>query len=130
MEYLNEAEKKLIAALRSGEYKQTTRRLFDGSKYCCLGVACDISELARWNEKSMLDVTYYEYLREQDYLPERVMEWLNWNNKEGMLTEVLRGIRLAELNDWGFTFNQIADIIEAGLVAKEDGTLNKVKETR
>ena len=34
---------KWIKALRSGEYKQGLSCLHHDSKYCCLGVACDIS---------------------------------------------------------------------------------------
>lgn len=34
-----EAVAKLVAALRSGKYKQTDGALKDGDGYCCLGVA-------------------------------------------------------------------------------------------
>jgi hypothetical protein len=33
---------KWIAALLSGEYQQTTGKLYDGTGYCCLGVLCKI----------------------------------------------------------------------------------------
>lgn len=29
-------------ALRSGKYKQTTKKLQDNKGYCCLGVACEL----------------------------------------------------------------------------------------
>ena len=32
-----------IAALRSGEFKQTRGRMFDGEGYCCLGVLCKVA---------------------------------------------------------------------------------------
>lgn len=32
----------LVAALRSGNYSQTTKTLCDDRGFCCLGVACDI----------------------------------------------------------------------------------------
>jgi hypothetical protein len=40
----------LVAALRSGKYKQGRHRLRDGSDgYCCLGVACDVAYPDMWN---------------------------------------------------------------------------------
>ena len=37
-------KKRLVAALRSGKYKQTTGMLFDSSNggFCCLGVMCSL----------------------------------------------------------------------------------------
>ena len=48
------------SALRSGYYKQTTgalqRRDYGGREaYCCLGVACDISELGEWIGRNYLN---------------------------------------------------------------------------
>ncbi len=34
--------KELIAALRSGKYKQGRAALHEGDEFCCLGVACDL----------------------------------------------------------------------------------------
>lgn len=57
---MNEQVEKLVAALTSGEYEQAQGRLHvveqaegrlpvvEGNKYCCLGVACEISELGGW----------------------------------------------------------------------------------
>lgn len=40
-----------IKALRSGRYKQAQNELKDNEgEYCCLGVACTISKLGRWDE--------------------------------------------------------------------------------
>ena len=38
-----------IAALRSGEYNQTTRTLKDNYGFCCLGVACEINNV-NWDD--------------------------------------------------------------------------------
>lgn len=38
----------LIAALRSGEYKQAHKRLRDGDAFCCLGLGCEIMGIGRW----------------------------------------------------------------------------------
>lgn len=40
--------RKWIKALRSGRYKQGVKRLRGDDKFCCLGVACDISGLGSW----------------------------------------------------------------------------------
>ena len=46
--------KELVNALRSGKYKQATGKLRittgDFDKFCCLGVACDISGLGEWSK--------------------------------------------------------------------------------
>lgn len=39
---------KWIVALRSGKYEQGHRRLHRDGKFCCLGVACDVSGLGQW----------------------------------------------------------------------------------
>src|SRR3954467_3257157 len=38
-----EVRAKWVAALRSGEYKQTKSYLHDEQGYCCLGVLCDLA---------------------------------------------------------------------------------------
>ena len=40
--------KKWIAALRSGDYPQTFKRLRDKQGFCCLGVACDLNDPGVW----------------------------------------------------------------------------------
>lgn len=37
-----ETQAKILAALRSGEYKQCNDRLHDGERFCALGVICDV----------------------------------------------------------------------------------------
>lgn len=129
-----ENQKKLVAALRSGEYKQAINALRPngGDKFCCLGVACDISELGRWDD----DESYSVYMIEDDDSEERdesrllpsVRDYYGWQSVDGVVN-IFRHIKdngknhdgmtlisLLELNDDGFTFDQIADIIEARLV--------------
>ena len=54
---LNENAKKLVAALRSGRYRQARTKLRKADRYCCLGVACEISKLGKW-EKSYFSHSY------------------------------------------------------------------------
>ena len=119
---------KWIAALRSGEYDQGRTVLRSGDAFCCLGVACDISSLGewgRWKDGAPVYKTKKEtHMRE---LPLAVQDWLGLRTEKGQF--VLGGdgegtISLANLNDTGFTFEQIADLIEEG----QDGLLASIKE--
>ena len=42
---LNEKAREWVAALRSGKYKQGKGALSTEDRFCCLGVACEISKL-------------------------------------------------------------------------------------
>lgn len=108
----NENAKKWVRALRSGEYKQTTgclRSSQDG--YCCLGVLCDIysKELGIPWERGK--VRFYQFLGCATSLPTEVTEWAGRAN----VGFSFRNGYLAELNDNGRTFEEIADVIEAKL---------------
>ena len=97
-----EWRKKWVKALRSGEYKQTSGVLRDGDEFCCLGVACDISELSGWDEGNV-------YLFEQGVLPNAVRELYGLERSDGEFV----GDCLTVLNDNGASFQEIADIIES-----------------
>lgn len=104
---LNENAKKWVDALRSGEYKQTRKRLRDSYGFCCLGVACDVAiksgvvmDVRRRNTETG-HVLYFD--NESGFPPKLVLEWL------GLKTVA----QLMALNDHkGYNFNQIADFIE------------------
>lgn len=107
-------EKKLVAALESGKYKQTYGKLKDRYGYCCLGVACEISGLGNFSEedifKSGLQQDAYELIP-------KVRQWLGWKNVVGSTRKKFDQEEcLAELNDKGCTFKQIAKVIRLGLV--------------
>jgi hypothetical protein len=64
-----------VAALRSGLWKQGRNRLRDGDKFCCLGVACDLTG-RRWRfagggawfanrDTALRDTALPDYLRDQ-----------------------------------------------------------------
>lgn len=94
---LNDAAKKWVAALRSGEYRQGKGALVtEDGKYCCLGVACHLYEM----EGVQPPIAY----RGRNFLPDAVCEWLG--------TACISLVAL--LNDGqGIPFPEIADIIES-----------------
>lgn len=120
-----------IDALRSGKYKQGMGVLCglttDGKKeYCCLGVLADhfvSPNKVKFDSKAK----DYGYDQEFSYLPSNIKEALYLRSNAGeidikLLKEEWRlniqpfmdGTKatLAMLNDEGFTFTEIADLIE------------------
>lgn len=106
-----ELVEKWVAALRSGEYEQTTLFLRSECGHCCIGVAHDIHPDADW--------LYFDDL-ETETLPED-MEF-----DYGLLTELVHPVTgdtkklkyvLSSLNDkYNYSFSKIADYIEATLL--------------
>ena len=98
----------LIDALRSGKFTKTIGKL--GALYkggeernCCLGVFCRIKGLERTVSSH---VVLYDGC--DDYAPPR----LGLRDREGFLGRVGDKVfTLAELNDSGYTFEEIADIL-------------------
>ncbi len=122
---LNDNAKKLVAALRSGEYTQTKGRLhrvevsdeFDGFKekpavgYCCLGVACELYAAENPTEREVFASGYEGFDGRTATLPETVMGWLGLASRVGSMDN---GESLATLNDYrDKTFAEIADVIES-----------------
>src|SRR6185436_2770967 len=127
-----------VAALLSGEYEQATGFLntkeADGKeRFCCLGVACDLAmkagvELSK--EKSKIG-TFYAFWyggwhNTNGELPTPVQEWLGMTEDPGCARIVhvpkyypskkhpeykKEFCTLTELNDNGYTFEEIAAII-------------------
>lgn len=131
-----------VAALRSGKYKQGQKALRPtNDTFCCLGVLCDIApkEVGTWSNKALDegfnyigDIDNDEF--DEDYrigegneervslveggeCPQAVQQWAGLNDSVG----TPRGTKavdktlhsLATLNDdHGYTFDQIADLIE------------------
>ncbi len=133
-----EVKKKWVAALRSGEYKQITKRLKQefpegGCGYCCLGVLTDL--FAKEQGKPFKEViTYFQktghwnegsYTAIHDYLPVKVAEWAELNNEkisriypQGIDPVIAEGLNntCSKVNDHGEkTFNEIAAMIEERL---------------
>lgn len=92
-----------VAALRSGKYEQGTDHLIGhddagGSTYCCLGVLCAI------NPEIAAQVASFDDLKHDQLLVD----------SEDAAVLISRDAQqmLAEYNDAGRSFNDIADIIE------------------
>ena len=108
-------KQKWVSALRSGDYKQTQNRLHNEYGFCCLGVLCDLygkENNVEW-EPSTHYKNAYAFQNMATILPRSVMEWVG---VEEVNPYVNGGpFTLGELNDKGFTFNEIADLIEEHL---------------
>lgn len=103
-----------IKALRSGQYKQCTGQLrkefiINEYGYCCLGVLCDIVDHTKWCAINSWD------RQSTTSIPITIVKLLDIS-LEGMLPFTGRNCSAREtlmgLNDRGFTFDQIADLIE------------------
>ena len=112
---------KWVDALRSGTYAQTQCTLQDNSGFCCLGVACDIFIAA---ENLKLDDSGYMWGGLPGAQP-KAPAWLKNIHSD---FRKKTGLDFSQLNDGGlgnfdtdiaeiylksFTFDEIADIIEA-----------------
>jgi hypothetical protein len=119
-----EVREQWVAALRSGKYKQMPGALArvtpEGSRYCCLGVLCDIAVqegvLAAPNGANNLGYVYYGGMA--DVLPEKVVAWAELPEANPELAMIEEGgeemiLAAAEWNDtFKKTFEEIADAIE------------------
>ncbi len=108
---------KWMAALRSGEYQQATGWLksvvYDPDplqpkfKYCCLGVAGEICGCTMKPEQDgYLDNNDESSVGNLEKIPEELI-----GGKSGTLPHVL-----ADMNDNGKTFNEIADWIQDNVI--------------
>jgi hypothetical protein len=110
---------KLVKALRSGEYKQGTSVLVDSrDRFCCLGVACNISDSTlQWEENKSGDWAIDQRVSE---LPPSIQEEYGFYSELGDMRGGFEYVtingrvydNLATANDDGCTFDQIADFIE------------------
>jgi len=112
-----------IKALRSGKYAQGEGYLRAGDAYCCLGVLCEVAEVPKV-EKDLSIVEYDGKVPkvEKDF---SIVEYDGkiFNLPLGMTIRLQMcpngrfsgtSYSLAGFNDeWGFTFNEIADVIES-----------------
>ena len=112
-------KKKWLKALRSGEYKQGNSYLRIDDTFCCLGVLCDIhsKETNRNWQKSKGE---YRYVGRPYDIPDIVLRWAGLslaNVGDNYRCVAYKGKKkhLAAVNDDGYSFKQIANIIESQL---------------
>lgn len=98
-EQQKELRKKLVEALRSGNFKQGKMRLKLRDRYCCMGVACIVAgrKFVRGRCEGRSTV-----------LPESVMFDYGFQSDQGRY----KVDTLTSQNDTGATFIEIADIIK------------------
>jgi len=109
-----EHRKQWAEALRSGKYEQGRNVLRKGDKFCCLGVACDISGLGQWEQEGYTDYVYNTNRGcNRVELVEMVKNWLGVTTRSVDIYNGVFNDSLISLNDSGINFITIADIIES-----------------
>lgn len=119
-----EVVREWVEALRSGKYKQGTKKLrTTNDEYCCLGVLCELAVkhgvIHRVGEGYGMAGDVYADIFE---LPYSVTEWSGIKDSAGSYYDV-EPKALSRLNDDGMNFSEIANIIESnpeGLFRKEE----------
>jgi hypothetical protein len=111
--------------LRSGEHKQAHGFLNCKTGFCCLGRLTDLYiqnsanvEKKNWYPAGCSSHDVMEFDTSTASLPDTVAEWAGLENFHGFgpVLEPVKGrISLDTMNDGGFSFKEIADIIEAQL---------------
>jgi hypothetical protein len=125
-----------VKALRSGKYRQAQGRLRTDGGFCCLGVACEVAIADGVDVRRGGDVRAFTYDGAETALPPSVAGWLGGLLDNPVVpmrhlpaqaqaavrrgpfgnSDVRTAISLAELNDAGVPFTDIADIIERSLL--------------
>ena len=116
--------KRWIEALRSGKLMQGKYVLRKGNEFCCLGVAAELSgelvdvseegptEYGVWNEtEDVYNMATYTFHPDFDGNGEPKCHELKrkWSEEHGE-------DNLADMNDGGMSFSQIADVIEQDIL--------------
>lgn len=108
-----------VAALRSGDYQQTTGELRNGSGFCCLGVLTDLylKEVGvEWMGNDEDGFMFPKF--NEEVLPYEVMDWadLGLDNPEVTVERFSPiNVPLSYLNDTDHDFKMIATLIEEQL---------------
>ncbi len=101
-----EIKQKWIEALKSGKYRQGREALRDSDNdYCCLGVLCDLVDPNGWSAGALDDV--FIHGTDDAWPGLSVLGPANLGLRDAE--------KLAEMNDSGSSFAEIADHIEANL---------------
>lgn len=114
-EEILEHREKWLQALESGNYQQCRGVLQDETGFCCLGVACEISGLGKWeNHPETLSKQYNVGEVKISVLPQKVKDYLGLVSENGDPREYHKNLNpLTMMNDKGDTFKQIAAHLRA-----------------
>lgn len=109
-------KEKWVAALRSGKYKQIQGTMRKSKYECCvLGVLCTVAG-AKWKKhmNPMYDKEKHYYLVGPDGTPtQRAVLDDNMILLAGLTPrEMDNTVGLIKMNDFGYTFDEIANVIE------------------
>lgn len=118
-----EIKQKWVEALRSGDYQQGTGQLRNLSHdYCCLGVLCDLHSketgipwsptLQRPGSDKSDILAFWNYAGSTVNLNDMVRNWAGIDVSHVMVFKDGQIESLANLNDSGTKFAEIADLIE------------------
>lgn len=127
-----EAKQEWVAALRSGAYAQIRGRLKGKEGYCCLGVLSEICAAKGHGTWSVRGVFTHaikpragadkEHYQDATLLPASLANWLDLETDGTLPFKVRKSATnnelepttysLAQANDDGCSFSQIADLIE------------------
>lgn len=128
-----EVKQKWIDALRSGKYEQGSEKLRSVTGYCCLGVLCDIyaqEHNTQWEFRGDEEINpqsqdYWYFGDQSEFLPESVMNWAELKTPNPNVRVDVEDNEdednwyytdeLSNINDSGYSFNGIANLIEAQL---------------
>ncbi len=104
-----------ITALRSGKYKQGKGRLLgDNDEFCCLGVACDLTnpEISFFGKGTVSEIHFLKEDVKRIGIPD-ILKGSTDTARSKEYNPIVK--KLANMNDDGKTFNEIADWIEENL---------------
>jgi len=126
-----EIKQKWVDALRSGKYDQGSEKLRSHQGYCCLGVLCDLyaqEQNQEWEfqgafeEENTQPTDYWYFDGESEFLPDSVREWAGMTFKNPQVRVDVSPEEdeddwfyhddIANLNDTGYTFNDLAKLIK------------------
>ena len=128
-----EARRLWVKALRSREYRKGSGRLRSRSegnpeeRFCCLGVACDVYQNHvldenAWNygptPGNLSGRKSYTFMGEPFGLPAAVQKWLGLKTDSGAVKGMSGSLLIK--NDSGYTFEEIAELIESGQVKTDE----------
>ena len=108
-------KQKWLDALRSGQYEQTRANLRNKHGFCCLGVLCDLYVKEYTDVNWVYQDSRYQLINNKATLPYEVREWAKLKESNPLVKSGDGLTSLAELNDGGKTFNEIAQVIEEQL---------------